>query len=475
MSAFRASHGTAHAHLEALHAINRMQVLSNQSRERKACAHRDRVFDTIREHLHADHHGFTLSHLFAHCDRWGDGGLDLQDMTFMLRSTLRLKRSAVSDDDIAMFMRAFDTDGSSTIDIGELTAFVNGQPPPNLFPDERPLWKVVQETPMQKTRRQGQKVQRMHHTLTKVHRAIAHALSKKTVITIEMLLKRFDIANAGSLANREFVRFVREVLVIRPRQLSDAEIGALVRVLDDESVGRVLIADVVAFAERGVASCPGVDEHGLSPRRRETVADDAAGEAAAAQPGTTGRLRSFLKGKRWKALDDGSPAAAAADPPSRPAVDEVTRLDEAPGAPDRADGAEDPRPPEAPPAEAPDAGHGLSLAALPPLLELLSNGSEVGRNIAKEVLEVLARADSELEHGLEAELGDAELPEGTIGDRLTSFARSRGHTPNGSAVGGSYGVECHLEPDTFSPHGKGGLKSDWCRLPLEPDEFCEKF
>ena len=50
-----------------------------------------------------------------------------------------------------------------------------------------------------------------------------------------------------------------------------------------------------------------------------------------------------------------------------------------------------------------------------------------------------------------------------------------GHTPNGSAVGGSYGVECHLEPDTFSPHGKGGLKSDWCRLPLEPDEFCEKF
>ena len=81
----------------------------------------------------------------------------------------------------------------------------------------------------------------------------------------------------------------------------------------------------------------------------------------------------------------------------------------------------------------------------------------------------------ELEHGLEAELGDAELPEGTIGDRLTSFARSRGHTPNGSAVGGSYGVECHLEPDTFSPHGKGGLKSDWCRLPLEPDEFCEKF
>ena len=74
----------------------------------------------------------------------------------------------------------------------------------------------------------------------------------------------------------------------------------------------------------------------------------------------------------------------------RPAVDEVTRLDEAPGAPDRADGAEDPRPPEAPPAEAPDAGHGLSLAALPPLLELLSNGSEVGRNIAKEVLEVLA-------------------------------------------------------------------------------------
>ena len=69
--------------------------------------------------------GVALQRVIESADKNGDGQLDCEELWGVVRRTMQVPPSQVSDDDIAVLFRFLDADCSGQIGLDELEAFVN--------------------------------------------------------------------------------------------------------------------------------------------------------------------------------------------------------------------------------------------------------------------------------------------------------------------------------------------------------------
>jgi len=90
------------------------------------------VLDALRSKIkaasYAGHFGRELEGLLSSFDRDGSGQLDDEEFRRALRRTLRIPPSAITDSQISSLCAMFDTDGSGTVSIAEIVAFVGEEP-----------------------------------------------------------------------------------------------------------------------------------------------------------------------------------------------------------------------------------------------------------------------------------------------------------------------------------------------------------
>ena len=68
----------------------------------------------------------SLADLLAKYDKSGDGMLNQQELTTLIRKDLKVRSRDVSDKEIASLVAALDDDGDGTLSIDELAGFVGG-------------------------------------------------------------------------------------------------------------------------------------------------------------------------------------------------------------------------------------------------------------------------------------------------------------------------------------------------------------
>ena len=68
-----------------------------------------------------------LGPMFRMLDRRGDGALELDRVAGMLRDHLKIEPGALSDDDIASFLRAVDERGTGAVNLADVGAFAAGE------------------------------------------------------------------------------------------------------------------------------------------------------------------------------------------------------------------------------------------------------------------------------------------------------------------------------------------------------------
>jgi len=99
---------------------------------RRATAAKERKKKTLDEaemahfqmKLQAATFGHSPQELFKSFDKSGDGLLNAEELTHLIRVELRIPGSELSDDEIAMFIKAVDDDGTGNLSLAELGDFV---------------------------------------------------------------------------------------------------------------------------------------------------------------------------------------------------------------------------------------------------------------------------------------------------------------------------------------------------------------
>jgi Ca2+-binding EF-hand superfamily protein len=214
--------------------------------------------------------------VFASLGRDQNGTLDPDDFHKFVRERLLLSSSEMPDKHVALAFHSIDTDLSGKIELRELLALVyeyvdaaddsrqevfqpRGRSPtrksrPKLHAPrtiaaqpkrsaksiaDKPYWKAQRRKGFPK-----KKLEKIRHHLY----SAAYRYAGKDYAG---LFKHLDKEHNGYLDPDEFQSFMRRVLRLPPRVVSDADIAIVFRIIDDDDSGAVDIDEVIAFANKG--------------------------------------------------------------------------------------------------------------------------------------------------------------------------------------------------------------------------------
>jgi Ca2+-binding EF-hand superfamily protein len=169
----------------------------------------------------------TYQKVFGKFDTSGDGKLDAGELLALVRDDLNILSDEVADQDVRSLAVALDDDGSGTLSIEELASFVE------FGTDAIAIGRS-----------------------SNIDKSIANQIqaAMKAATTHTKLFAEFDASGDGLLNPSELNRMIRKDLKVLPAEVSDADIGLLVKALDDDGSGTLAIHELVDFIEHGTAT-----------------------------------------------------------------------------------------------------------------------------------------------------------------------------------------------------------------------------
>ena len=253
--------------------------------------------------------GTSAATLLKRYDKSKDGVLDTKELTELVRRTLKIGSSELSDADICELVAALDDDGGGSISIVELADFIergSATGPPPKGAESEPASASVSAS---SARPSGKKRTRRHEIDDETAEKLQARLRAATIGTDpRKLFSKYDRDRAGTLDETEFTMLVRKDLKLAPNDVSEKDIKALVAALDDDGEGTLSIEELADFVERGKATFYAARESGAdaAPMRWGAHEDTAEMKALRrrtkerqAKPGfdeaVIGKLRSRLR------------------------------------------------------------------------------------------------------------------------------------------------------------------------------------
>jgi len=231
--------------------------------------------------------GRKLDVVFARADRDGSGELDEDEVRRVIRCTLKLSPSVVSDCEISALCETLDTDKSGAVTIKELVAFLNADQNVELMREQHKrvhdILKQLYQTRNSlvadlRNKRNAWLIDRaaaqagvaealeVDHQLDKKEqspgssprrrkplepRLVGKLQTKLQQATrgrpVEGIFSQYDTDGSGQLDDHEFRKVLRASLGIPTYSISDAEISSLCAMLDADGSGAISIAEIVAF------------------------------------------------------------------------------------------------------------------------------------------------------------------------------------------------------------------------------------
>lgn len=179
--------------------------------------------------------------IFARYDKSGDGELDLSEFTAALRGQLRVAPSEFSDADIKVLFEYLDEEGSGTLELEDLEAFV-----------EQSLKDARSRTGL--------------GTMSKLQDKFK-ALEQATPGGINWLrvFRKFDTSGDGELSLAEFRSLIRREFHLVNEDVSDMECRCVFEHLDDDNSGEIGIMEFLAFIDH-----PDEDPEVAQPKQKIT-------------------------------------------------------------------------------------------------------------------------------------------------------------------------------------------------------------
>jgi Ca2+-binding EF-hand superfamily protein len=223
--------------------------------------------DKLQNRLQAATYGTPPAELFASFDKSGDGSLDAAELKGLIRKELKIPPSDLTDSDIATLVKWLDDDDSGSVSIDELADFVargaatfGAGPDPNA-PAGLGWGERLEDSPelaAAKAKTAAKKGKK--NRAGRIDAAVASKIQKRLKASLvqfgdedgrRAFFARFDKSGDGSLDGPELKALVRKELKISAGELSDADIGALVKALDDDGSGSLSIDELLDFVENG--------------------------------------------------------------------------------------------------------------------------------------------------------------------------------------------------------------------------------
>lgn len=231
-----------------------------------------RVLVTLRSKIKAAAFGSggrAVDVLFGRLDKDGSGILEEEEVRMALRRTFRIPHEAVSDTQISALCAKLDADGSGSVSINELVAFVGADAAVSRRTG-RSLVGASLGLESASTMEFGPLSGRSHSgqasalplasprrrrvppldadVLAKLRSRIkSAAYAGHLGVELEALFGRFDKDGSGQLEEEEVRQALRRTLRIPPSIITDAQITSLCSALDADSSGAVSISEMVDF------------------------------------------------------------------------------------------------------------------------------------------------------------------------------------------------------------------------------------
>ncbi|KAJ1461972.1 hypothetical protein M885DRAFT_494215 [Pelagophyceae sp. CCMP2097] len=239
----------------------------------------------------------------------GDGELDATELIKMCRVLLRIPADQLSDVDVRNFVAAVDDDGSKTLSIAELADFVQhgtstfyadagataakAGDAPALAWGERAI-EAAAATEARKARRKKQLRPDFDHEVMKRLQGRLQAATFGG--SPAAIFAKFDSSGDGAFSADELTVLFRRHLRIPPADLSDNDIVAFVRAVDDDGTGTLDLQELADFVQYGMATFYADAEATAANAPKASRFGGAGwGERAAEAPAATAARRSRRK------------------------------------------------------------------------------------------------------------------------------------------------------------------------------------
>eukprot|EP00931_Biecheleriopsis_adriatica_P087399 TRINITY_DN61881_c0_g1_i1.p1 TRINITY_DN61881_c0_g1~~TRINITY_DN61881_c0_g1_i1.p1 ORF type:complete len:850 (-),score=193.84 TRINITY_DN61881_c0_g1_i1:173-2722(-) len=221
--------------------------------------------------------GTGFAEIFRKVDRDSSGCLEPEEVKRAIRCFFRIPKTSISDQQIASLCLALDADGSGSISINELVAFVSEESMAGKRADNIKA-KLMEDLGVDKVGGAAFELDCMTNNRSRLAKTISsapshtktggakrgQALTREVIEKLRMKIKaasytghlgreveatfsRYDIDGSGLLEADEVRMALRRALRIPPSVISDDQIAKLCAMLDSDQSGAISIAEIVEF------------------------------------------------------------------------------------------------------------------------------------------------------------------------------------------------------------------------------------
>lgn len=258
-----------------------LKKLKKAKKRGKRRSFNEEVMHRFQMKLQAAVFGGSPQEFFAKFDKGGDGTLDAGELKAMIRKSLRIPGSELSDGDIDAFVRAVDDDGTGTLSLAELgdfvehgtkTFFADAATAASLSEaDDSSVGSGSHASHRSKALKWGERAEECE--AAKEDRKARLAKKRRPDFDPEVMrklqgrlqaatfgnepldvFKHFDASGDGTLDLAELTRMIRVELRISGSEISDDMISAFVRAIDDDGNMTVSLEELADFVQFGMAT-----------------------------------------------------------------------------------------------------------------------------------------------------------------------------------------------------------------------------